>query len=50
MEAVLVTHQRGPKERKRRRAPEDGSPKQPTFVVRGPGHQCHLRTDLIYGM
>ena len=32
------------------KAPEAGSPKQPTFEVRGPGHWGHLRTDLIYRM
>ena len=48
MKAVLVTQSRGPKECSDAKAPEAGSPKQPTSQVRRPRHQGHLRTDLIY--
>ena len=44
----MVTQPRGPKERSNAKAPEAGSPKQPTSKVRRPRHQGHLRTDLIY--
>ena len=50
MKAVLVTQPSGLKERSDTKAPEDGSPKQLTSVVRGPGHHGHLKTDLIYRM